>query len=504
MGPEVQLDTELPFDERLGRNVVEADPWRYRPTTKAPEIRAFGFVGAAAWLAVMLFFSLVRALFYWLTPYGTEALLANVLFWGWLSVPAVALLVGGAIWAYGETSRRKAEAQRMSVTRDRFGNPIAAGLVLSKSLEFAARELLLATQAEMAMAPHRQYRGIDSLSVSYSNSAGKGPAPEGLLLAESAVNVGPVPVNEWMEWLTKQPHVLLAAETGGGKSTTAKAIAGAAISKGAEVFIIDPHSSSWGGVPSVGGGEDWSEVEQATRTVLREYEARLETRDVYLKETGQELPVGHFKRLVVIFDEANNAKAAYERLYARNQASNPWTAFVKVLGSGARKVNISVILLVQSANVEDLGISGGLRNNFTRLACDDLNIKRMVANEEFNPERKKALTAALAGATFPATTVISAEVFLLNRDGLDQMGFPANAAAAAWQPGYESVRPSVPSSEGAETVLLSTLLANELGDEPEENVMVTLKTLRAAGITREKAREMGHSFTNTQWTEAGK
>ncbi|MBX7251644.1 MAG: DUF87 domain-containing protein, partial [Candidatus Promineofilum sp.] len=71
------------------------------------------------------------------------------------------------------------------------------------------------------------------------------------------VSVGPA---AWLAWFDTRPHGLLAAETGGGKSTTAKAILKSRIERGEMVFILDPHSSDWFGLPSIGGGEDWGAV----------------------------------------------------------------------------------------------------------------------------------------------------------------------------------------------------------------------------------------------------
>lgn len=240
------------------------------------------------------------------------------------------------------------------------------------------------------------------------------------------------------------------------------------------------------------------------RKVLREYSERLQLREQHREATGEELPPSHFEPLVVLFDEANNAKAAFDRRYGKAAASNPWVEFVKVLGSGARKVRISVLLLVQSANVEDLGISGGMRNNFTRIALDDLNIKRMVANEEFNTERKRALGEALAGLSYPATCVMGAEVYLLSREGLNTRGLPTNVAEAAWE---ASVRVRA-GDEGGDELLEGLFRSHEPARTLETtplNVLDRLRELRAAGVTRQQAREdLKLRFTDAQWTEAGK
>ena len=81
------------------------------------------------------------------------------------------------------------------------------------------------------------------------------------------------------------------------------------------VFIIDPHSNGWFELPGVGGGEDWPMVEAAMMAVYAEYKRRLMYREKHKRETGEELPHDYFPRLTVVFDEANNAQQAFERIY---------------------------------------------------------------------------------------------------------------------------------------------------------------------------------------------
>lgn len=133
---------------------------------------------------------------------------------------------------------------------------------------------------------------------------------------------------------------------------------------GEMVFIIDPHSNGWFELPGVGGGEDWPMVEAAMMAVYAEYKRRLMYRKKHKRETGEELPYDYFPRLTVVFDEANNARA-FERIYSgAKRRLDPWPLFAQCLGSGARKVNICVWLLLQSALVEDIGLSGAMRQNF--------------------------------------------------------------------------------------------------------------------------------------------
>lgn len=258
-----------------------------------------------------------------------------------------------------------------------------------------------------------------------------------LIEAETITTVPMLPPAEWLPWFDTRPHGLLAAETGGGKSTTVKAVLKSRIDRGELVFLIDPHSSDWFGLPSIGGGEDWAAVWIGMQVVIEEYTRRMQTRDAYLHETGHELPHTHFPRLNVLLDEANTA--CRKLSIAKRGEETRWEQFAEALGSGARKVGLSILLLAQSANVEDIGLSGPMRQNFTRLALDAATTRLMINREETDAQRKKELHEALVGVDYPATAVQRGQVILLDRRGLDQVGTPANARAALWQAGYDRV-----------------------------------------------------------------
>jgi len=271
--------------------------------------------------------------------------------------------------------------------------------------------------------------GLDALTLHNTPTiASAPPVPSERLLAASESDDLIVAPGEWLEWLDRQPHVILAAETGGGKSTTAKAILANRIKAGEDILVIDPHSSEWFDLPSVGGGEDWNAIRNALEIVSNEYRKRLEERDRYKQETGKELPVSHFKRLTVLLDEANNTRAALD---VKRNDNNTWQSFAKTLGSGARKVGISIILLCQSANVEDLGLSGAMRQNFTRIGLDDRVIKQIIAQDEKDNERRKRLYAALVDRSYPAACEMDGRVYLLDRTGLDTISVPT-AKHCAW------------------------------------------------------------------------
>jgi len=402
-----------------------------------------------------------------------------------LFVAPIAAAIISCYWLYQKAAQAR-------IIRLQNNMPIARRFVERDDWQGAALASLGAFYAtEQEWARHSTYRSLNQLDLSrsYGNSGHSGmiDAPIEAAAIPTLPALAPIAAAEWLLWLDSRPHILLAAETGGGKSTTAKAILAPRIINSEHIFIIDPHSSDWLDLPSIGGGENWSEVQNAMDAVYTEYKRRLEERDSYRRETGQELAKEHFTRLTVLVDEANSARTALDK--ARRGEVSPWQQFAQVLGSGARKVNISIILLCQSANVEDLGLSGPMRQNFTRIALDDRSIKLMIAQEEMDAARRKDLYAALIGRAYPAATAFDGQVHILDRDGLDKYPRPTNARAQVWNAG-DIQSSAVLGSRGI------TLTEQERKD--------ALIALRRQGVKRDEARELyGVTFSNQEWADAG-
>lgn len=285
-------------------------------------------------------------------------------------------------------------------------------------------------QRAYAATPFRQ---VAAYTLTNPQSAAPALLTQDAEVIERGPDVGPLPPAVWLNWLDRQPHALFAAKTGAGKSTLAKVGLKPRIGGGEQVFVIDPHSNGWFDLPGAGGGENWRQVEDAIMAVQALYQERLAYRDEHKRQTGTELDQYHFPRLTVVLDEANNAQAAFDRLYAGSRKrANPWPLFAQVLGSGARKVGISIWLLVQSALVEDLGVSSALRENFTRFALDDHTIRQLVDRDERQLDRKRAIYELLPGLPYPAVAMVESEAYLLDRSGLDHVSPPANSQRAAW------------------------------------------------------------------------
>ena len=353
----------------------------------------------------------------------------NLLWWEPLGALAAVLLVVGlpawrvVLWGLGEWRLAQARAARVATTFNRFGDPQRIDVLLPLMEEM--ERYRLATQLKAQTAPYEMYHSVNTYSPSFQQprDAAALPAP---------VDAPLVPWETWRQWADQVPHLMFAAETGGGKSTLAKAVLAPRIAGGEQAYIIDPHSDVWFDLPIMGGGENWDEVRQALRHVSAEYQRRIDERERYRRETGRALPLDHWTRLTVLLDEANITRLRLDT-GARGRIT-PWQEFAQVLGSGARKVRISILLLCQSANVEDLGLSGPMRENFLRIALDSTAARKLIQVDEPNPERKKQLLAALDGMSYPAVAEHRGRVHLLDRTGLDRVPPPPNAAQAAWVP----------------------------------------------------------------------
>lgn len=384
--------------------------------------------------------------------------------------------------------QQKAITNRTNLVLDRFGDQQPADLFdrisTDQLLAFIMQRYNTANELERSIAPHKIYRSVNALS--QNNTITHAPANLAALDDVTPV-LTPVKSDVWLDWINRQPHVILAGATGKGKTVTAKPIIAPRIAAGEQLMIIDPHSDYWFGLPVIGGGENWEEIKEAFEQIFQEYKTRHLVRDEHLKRHNQALSTTYFKRLTVVLDEA--FAASMHLSSARKGQVSPWEMFTEVLSSGARKVGISVIMLTQTANVEDLGLSGPLRQNFTRIALDQRSIKLMISQEEKDSDRRQQIYDALIGMQFPATTIIETSVELLDRIGLDRIPDPVVTPANIWP----FVRPNQSGQNGQNGHARTDRTPNT-GE---------LRALRLSGVSREDARLVhGLEFSNADWADA--
>lgn len=461
----------------------------YQPRVDYRTIIAYGVVGCVSFLVFWLIYGFWKLSYCWNQNYSACERLNTVEPWIFWSIfgSALCLVVARIIVNIVIYLRQtRAIYNRSNLVLDRFGDQVPADffklIAKDQRLDFLMNRYMVANQLEQVIAPHKLYRSVNSLSLNSTNN-NTTPMLETQLEDET---LKPVPSSEWLEWINRQPHVILAGATGKGKTVTAKPIIAARITNGEQFMIIDPHADHWFGLEVIGGGENWIEIREAIEQITMEYQSRQMARETYRRLNGKSMPVALFPRLNVLMDEGY--LISIHTNTAKRGETSVWEKFSEIFSSGARKINISLILLTQTANCEDLGISGPLRENFTRIAVDNRAIKLMIKNDESDASRRQQLYDALIGMAYPAVTVVDTSVVLLDRTGLDQVPDPHVTAVN----NYSFVR-SQSHQNGS----------NGHSRTHEPTNQDQLSALKRQGITRTNARMVyGLHFADEDWTDA--
>jgi hypothetical protein len=189
--------------------------------------------------------------------------------------------------------------------------------------------------------------------------------------------------------LMKAVHVLIVGETNAGKSTAANALlAGRAETD--MICVIDPHAEpgDWAGVPAIGAGRNYAEIDQALTTLL----AQMADRYTRRAQGDKAYPA-----LTIFVDE----------LPAIMQHCKSARQFFGELVREARKVNMRLVALTQSTRVKTLGIEGeaDVLENLTWLllgekalsVCADAAYLDWPAAIEKGGKIRAAYTTAFAG-----------------------------------------------------------------------------------------------------------
>jgi hypothetical protein len=287
------------------------------------------------------------------------------------------------------------------------------------------------------------------------------------------------------------------------------------------VVIIDCHWSpqvesdeghlvpKWGGVDPTATTPD--EARAALNALRAEYDRRLG------QLTRGEVLEKKFPPIFVLIDETPElvreiAKLDRADIDAKRtpKGLNTWDNAIVILGSGGRKVNMHGHLLTVSPNVEDIGMNGAMRRNFSRIALAHPECRKLIA-EEPDKDRKAALSDALRGTRYPAAMERDGEVWLLSRAGLLEM-MPERIDAPAWVPPATmprlvacEVRERVADADGPrETPEKAGFGASPQTADSPDAIIATLRFLRSKGKSREDARRLGLVFDNAMWTRAGR
>lgn len=181
-------------------------------------------------------------------------------------------------------------------------------------------------------------------------------------------------------------HVLIAAATGGGKSTMVKALAAQMIARGASCTILDHKriSAPWArGLPGVEIVRDIGDIHAALVALGAECDRRIHLADAHEDDPDFNLP-----RHLIVVEESNATVSRVRRWY--DQTKQPGMprrapgidALADILFM-SRQVNMTVIMVAQSGTVASLGGDPAVREQFAArcLARYSQNAARMLVPE---------------------------------------------------------------------------------------------------------------------------
>jgi hypothetical protein len=107
----------------------------------------------------------------------------------------------------------------------------------------------------------------------------------------------PTPDQEWLNWIDRTPHLMIAGRTEAGKTTMAETVIAQRAMAGELLYVLDPHyqPGKWCGLPATGGGRGYGDVMNALGFVLDEMDTRY-------KDFNQGKRTEDFVRLTVFID----------------------------------------------------------------------------------------------------------------------------------------------------------------------------------------------------------
>ncbi len=319
-----------------------------------------------------------------------------------------------------------------------------------------------------------------------------------------------IPDSDWLQWIDRTPHLLLAGRTDAGKTTFAEAILSERIMSGDQIVICDPHyqPGKWHGI------EATSDVESIL-SLLAQIELDMAAR---FTDFTAGKPTDDFQRLTILIDEVPAVVEETFRLTSsgtKKIVDDRWSRFARRLGSQARKVRISVILLSQTIFVEDLMINSAYRENFVRVGLGD-KARPLLAEEKRN-ETKRQLYELLRGQSHPAAFEHNGEIHLLDTSRIPAIASRRNGhMAQLWTPAQQPIRQVVSAAVRPSATVSASFSPADLLSVPVPDGRTTdgqrtklyLKAMAGAGKTREYARDrmvkLGMPFENGLWTEVRK
>jgi len=335
--------------------------------------------------------------------------------------------IGGLriLFAYGR--RAAALARQAEIVTMQNQQPIHLDDVTLLAASLLPRALDRYYDQQLALAERSQYPNLSSIHQVIQPAALPAPTAAPAL---PDVGVTLVPDGDWRRWMDRAPHLLIAGRTEAGKTTLATALLTERALAGDHLLVLDPHyqPGKWAGVPTVGGGNNFETILATLPLLIREMNVRY-------AEFERGKPTEEFERLTVLIDEVPAiVDACMETTPSgRPRINDPrWLKFAKRLGSEARKVRISVILMTQSTLVQDILINSQQRENYLRVALGDR--ARSLVEEEPNSRRRAALTEMLRGQEHPAAMEWRGDFHLLDTSAVPDLAARRVSTARPWTP----------------------------------------------------------------------
>lgn len=172
-------------------------------------------------------------------------------------------------------------------------------------------------------------------------------------VAAAPTLIEPLSFKDTYTLLQQAIHLMIVGPTNAGKSTAAMAVLYGRYRAGEKIIILDPHADpeTWSGLAVVGAGRDYTAIDEAMLTILDEMSDR------YQRKANRDI---NYPAITVFVDEWPSIQLHCKKSAAR---------FMPEMAQEARKVNMRLVILSQSDQVESLGIQGrgDVRENFTML-----------------------------------------------------------------------------------------------------------------------------------------
>jgi hypothetical protein len=161
----------------------------------------------------------------------------------------------------------------------------------------------------------------------------------------------------WSDLQYEANAIIVGGNPGSGKSTIVGGFLAPMISRLAEseIIVCDPDANS----------NRWQEY--GYTRIVSDYGAIYQTLIAVATEKENRKTSGKKHQIILIMDELNDCQGAWRSMFNRAEYNQAIEA-IRTLGN-ARKYNITPIILMQSHNVEDIGLSRKYRNQFAVILC---------------------------------------------------------------------------------------------------------------------------------------